>query len=89
MILCAPFLRTGFQPESDLDEVAHIAGRIVNSIHLPMNFGDLVASVSVSIGIAMYAIDGSTPAQLLKSADRAMYLAKAGGKNTFRFCQHT
>jgi diguanylate cyclase (GGDEF)-like protein/PAS domain S-box-containing protein len=71
------------------DEVAHIAERIVKAVNLPMHFDRASASVGVSIGIAMYALDGTTPAQLLKSADGAMYLAKAAGKNTFRFCQHS
>jgi diguanylate cyclase (GGDEF)-like protein/PAS domain S-box-containing protein len=70
------------------DEVAHIAQRIVESINLPMHFDEKSARVGVSIGIAIYDIDGSTPARLLKSADGAMYLAKAAGKNTFRFCPH-
>ncbi len=70
-------------------EVAHIAERIVESINRPMKFGKKIAKVGVSIGIAIYDLDGSTPAQLLKSADGAMYLAKAAGKNTFRFCQRT
>jgi diguanylate cyclase (GGDEF)-like protein/PAS domain S-box-containing protein len=71
------------------DEVANIAQRIVESINLPMHFDEKTARVGVSIGIAIYDIDGSTPAQLLKSADSAMYLAKAAGKNTFRFCRRT
>lgn len=71
------------------DEVAYIAARIVESINLPMNFNEQTTRVGVSIGIATYTVDGTTPAQLLKSADCAMYLAKAAGKNTFRFCQRT
>ncbi|MFT5643259.1 MAG: diguanylate cyclase (GGDEF)-like protein/PAS domain S-box-containing protein [Janthinobacterium sp.] len=71
------------------DEVARIAGRIVKSMNLPIHLGKKTVQVGVSTGIAMYAVDGTTPTQLLKNADGAMYLAKAAGKNTFRFCPHT
>lgn len=39
--------------------------------------------VSFSVGIALYPTDGTTPEQLLKLADSAMYLAKEKGRNTF------
>ena len=41
--------------------------------------------VSNSIGIAISPVDGDNAADLLKSADRAMYHAKDEGKSTFRF----
>jgi diguanylate cyclase (GGDEF)-like protein/PAS domain S-box-containing protein len=39
--------------------------------------------VSVSIGVA-YALDAPAPAELLALADKALYRAKAEGRNTFR-----
>jgi diguanylate cyclase (GGDEF)-like protein/PAS domain S-box-containing protein len=69
------------------NEVARVAERIVESLNLQMNFDQGMAHVGVSIGIAMHPDDGTTPAQLLKSADGAMYLAKAAGKNTYRFSE--
>ncbi len=65
------------------DEVAHIADRIVEAIKEPMNLRGKSASVGASIGIAMHS--GQTTAQLMKSADTAMYAAKLAGKNTYRF----
>ena len=41
--------------------------------------------VSVSIGLALYPVDGLTPDELLMRADLAMYRAKEGGRNSFRF----
>ena len=41
--------------------------------------------VSVSVGLALYPGDGLTPDELLMRADLAMYRAKEGGRNSFRF----
>ncbi|MBZ0104240.1 MAG: EAL domain-containing protein [Sulfuricella denitrificans] len=41
--------------------------------------------VSGSIGIAVFPYDGSTPEDLIKNADAAMYKAKREGKNNIRF----
>ena len=70
-------------------EVADIARRFVATINEPMEFRGKVAQVGTSIGIALYPADGQTPAQLIKSADTAMYAAKDAGKNTCRFFQPT
>jgi GGDEF domain-containing protein len=50
-----------------------------------MDFRGKLAQVGISIGIALHARDGDTPAQLMKSADTAMNAAKLAGKNTYRF----
>ena len=51
----------------------------------PVNLDGRIASVSASIGIALYPDHGSDTETLLDRADQAMYQAKNGGKNTFRF----
>ena len=71
------------------EEVARIAARIIATVNIPMNIGGKLASVGVSIGIAMHPTDGHTTAQLIKSADTAMYAAKEAGKNTYRFFNPT
>lgn len=43
--------------------------------------GDCVANVSASIGIALRAGDAQSDEQLIQVADRALYQAKAAGKN--------
>jgi diguanylate cyclase (GGDEF)-like protein len=65
-------------------DAEHIATQIVASFAAPMEIGSHRISVSVSIGI--YTIfDGATDATvLLKCVDRAMYEAKAQGRNRFQ-----
>ncbi len=67
------------------NEVAQICNRIIAAINVPMVFRGKTAQVGTSIGIAMYPADAASAAQLIKSADSAMYEAKNAGKNTFRF----
>lgn len=66
-------------------EVIEIASRIIASINRPMEFGQKVARVGTSIGIAIFPGDGDNAETLLANADAAMYLAKKSGKNDYRF----
>lgn len=43
--------------------------------------GNAVDAVTTSIGFAIYPIDGSDPAELLRAADTALYRAKDKGRN--------
>jgi diguanylate cyclase (GGDEF)-like protein/PAS domain S-box-containing protein len=67
------------------DSVAMIASRIIEVVNAPMSFDQKIAHVGTSIGIAFFAKEVKSPSDLLKSADDAMYEAKAAGKNTYRF----
>ena len=62
-----------------------IAKRILSQFEEPFRIGDKEIFISTSIGIAMYPSDGEDVETLLKNADSAMYKAKEGGKNTFRY----
>jgi diguanylate cyclase (GGDEF)-like protein len=44
---------------------------------------DATLQVSASIGVTIFPQDGSSPEQLLRHADQAMYRAKQSGKNRF------
>jgi len=41
--------------------------------------------VGASIGIAIYPEDGTTSEELIRTADKAMYLVKHSGKSNFGF----
>ncbi len=49
--------------------------------------GAELPALTVSVGIAEYPTHGSDPQTLLKEADRAMYRAKADGRNILRIAQ--
>ena len=51
----------------------------------PVTIGDHELHVTASAGGAIYPRHGTTPAELLKSADTAMYYAKAEGRNNFQW----
>jgi len=70
-------------PEATLSDASAVAERIrgaVESIDLKMPDGSAV-SATVSIGIALFPAHGRTPADMLAAADRAVYQAKALGRN--------
>ena len=73
-------------PGSDRpDHAAEIAERILATFDLPFTLDGADFSVGTSIGIAIGPDDGSTPMDLMKSADLALYRAKAEGRDGFRF----
>jgi diguanylate cyclase (GGDEF)-like protein/PAS domain S-box-containing protein len=67
------------------EHVEMVANKIVNSIDQPFNLEGLTARIGASVGIARYPDDAQTAGTLLIVADKAMYAAKAAGKNTYRF----
>jgi diguanylate cyclase (GGDEF)-like protein len=46
-----------------------------------MQFNENAIMSTVSVGIALAPSDGNSPERLLKSADLALYKAKADGRN--------
>jgi diguanylate cyclase (GGDEF)-like protein len=71
-------IRTG-----ERDEVEAIAERILAAIREPIDLGDHHLTVAASMGIAFADGRQSTADELLRSADVAMYMAKARGKDRF------
>jgi len=66
-------------------DVERIAGNLLAVLSQPLQLSGHECHTTASIGIAMYPADGSDVLTLTKNADMAMYLAKADGKNGFRF----
>lgn len=64
---------------------ATLANKILFALTLPFTIGDREVFVSASIGIAVYPDDADTPDTLLKSADLALYAAKAQGRNCYHY----
>ncbi|MCH2241178.1 MAG: EAL domain-containing protein [Aquabacterium sp.] len=67
------------------EQVAALAQRLLDTFAAPCVVDEARIPVSTSIGIAMAPQDGQDPHTLLKSADLALYAAKAAGRSTFRF----
>ncbi|MFO0232249.1 MAG: putative bifunctional diguanylate cyclase/phosphodiesterase [Burkholderiales bacterium] len=66
-------------------DVEVVTRKILKAVATPLKLDGLMATVSASIGIAMFPDDGGDPPRLLKNADAAMYQAKQGGRNALRF----
>jgi diguanylate cyclase (GGDEF)-like protein len=66
-----------------------LALRIINGISQPFDLNGHEAGVGTSIGIALAPENGVEPEDLLKSADLALYDAKANGRNDFRIYHPT
>jgi len=68
-----------------IGEAGRIAERIVESFSLPVALGGRELYSSASVGISIYPDDGTSPEELIRAADAALFRAKAGGHGTFRF----
>ena len=75
-------VQTGVKQPSD---VLELVNRFYASIREPYECLGHQVRTDASIGIAMAPDDGTSLDQLLKSADLAMYGAKADGRRTYRF----
>ena len=65
--------------------VTSLANKILKSLSKPYQLDGEEASLSCSIGIALYPEHGLTPDELIKCADDAMYVAKKEGKRGIRY----
>ncbi len=70
---------------SDRGTFAATAEDLVTALRAPFAVERHLVTVGASIGIAVAPEHGADPERLLKSADMALYRAKAGGRDTFRF----
>lgn len=64
-------------PSTDRDAAGRAVERVMSSLHRN--------GLHCSIGAAMFPTDGTDGRTLFFAADEALYQAKQGGKNTFRF----
>lgn len=69
-------------PETSLAEAAMIAGRLCNRIrqsHIPG-----LGQITASLGSSTFPQNARTTAELIETADKALYVAKNGGRNQAR-----
>ncbi|MCE8014904.1 diguanylate cyclase [Halomonas sp. MCCC 1A17488] len=55
--------------------------KAINALEMPHEFSPTSTSVTVSIGVAAHQADMTTPSDIMRAADQAMYQAKTGGRN--------
>jgi diguanylate cyclase (GGDEF)-like protein len=72
-------------PAGSHEAVQAVAERILETFEAPFQTSKTGISVSISIGIAIFPLDGLSADALLGNADAAMYQAKANGCHRFLF----
>jgi diguanylate cyclase (GGDEF)-like protein len=75
-------VQTGIAGKAQAEDFAR---RIISAVTAPLKLKDRSFNATVSVGVALAPADGTDPERLLKSADLALYKAKADGRNCFRF----
>ena len=60
----------------DEADTRKLALKIIAAVAEPCHINGITVAVTPSLGIALYPEDGSSPQELLKNADEAMYAAK-------------
>jgi len=68
-----------------VQDVAHVTGKIHESLSVPFKVTGHQLHITASIGISLYPRDADKAETLVKYADTALYLAKEQGRDTFRF----
>ncbi len=68
-----------------VEDAGQVATNVLKALAEPYRVGREDITITSSIGVAAFPLDGETAAELLKGADIAMYSAKAAGRNTYQF----
>jgi|GEM_PF-5698504 len=66
------------------EQAERAAGRILEIMARPFRLERGEVHLTVSIGLSLYPDDGTTPADLIKNAELAMYMAKEQGRNNYQ-----
>ena len=69
----------------DVKDIASTCEHVLKALNSPHEIDGRLIQTSLSIGIAVYPEDGGSEEDLLRKADTAMFEAKQGGRNTYRF----
>jgi diguanylate cyclase (GGDEF)-like protein len=68
-------------PDSAKTYVERFLGNIYTALRNPIDFDGRSTLITLSIGAAVYPLDGNDASGMLRSADAAMYVAKKKGRN--------
>ena len=69
----------------DLQHIETVAQKMLDELARPFTVCGQDLSISGSIGITVFPLDATTPADLIGNADQAMYEAKRAGRNRFSY----
>ena len=69
------------------ENTVDVVQKIFSSLREPFLIGENQIYINTSIGIALYPDDGDEEEVLIKSADKAMYLAKEEGPNNYHWAE--
>jgi two-component system cell cycle response regulator len=72
---------------SGIDYTATVASRAIEAVSQPYDIEGNTISITTSAGISIYPDHGEDADTLIKSADLALYEAKAAGKNAYRIAE--
>jgi diguanylate cyclase (GGDEF)-like protein len=72
----------------ELSDVETLCRRIVEAFQPAFEFHGAGMKSTTSVGAAIFPCDGEDQQTIFKSADLALYAAKRGGRNTWRFYSH-
>ncbi len=67
----------------DVDEIEIAMCRILTIVAQPYQIGDVLVTVSASLGVSIYPLDDADADTLMRHADQAMYQAKLAGRNRY------
>ena len=70
---------------AELSDARTVANNLISHFRHPFRLEERELVVTTSIGIAVYPSDGTTPMELLRNADTAMYHSKEQGRSTYNF----
>jgi diguanylate cyclase (GGDEF)-like protein len=82
-VVVLPEIGTG--PEGAGGEIQRVAMELQQFLSRPYVVEGHELDITASVGIALFPSDGTTPNEILKHADMAMYRAKEQGRGTVRF----
>src|SRR5262249_33957572 len=69
----------------DMAAASRMVRKLLECFRQPVHIGGHTVETSASVGIAAYPKDDTDPLSLLRHAELAMYQAKAGGRDGFRY----